>query len=308
MWTGYLVLLLPVLGFTEHPHFPSDRYHYLPGVVWAAAIATALWKIGSRPRLRAAAAFCALVLGLFWGTLTVRQTRVWHDSVTLFTHTLRELGSHPYSAGIHWRLGSVFARQGKTDQAVQHYQTSLRIEPRAFTYALFASLMETNRNPEAALTNYQALLQLYPAPGVLSKVGELLSQLGRSGEAISFWRGTLVASPNSAPALNNLAWLLATDRDATNRNGAEAVQLAERACALTGRRDPVLIGTLAAAYAEAGRFSEAIETAQQARDLAQAAGQLEIAEKNRQLLELYRSGQPYRQPPSPATGAAGRSQ
>ena len=103
--------------------------------------------------------------------------------------------------------------------------------------------------------------------------------------------------------MNNLAWILATDPDATNRNGAEAVQLAERACALTDRQIPVLVGTLAAAYAEAGRFKEAIETAQQARDLAQAAGQPEVAEKNRQLLELYRSGQAYREPP-PAPGAS----
>jgi hypothetical protein len=97
--------------------------------------------------------------------------------------------------------------------------------------------------------------------------------------------------------LNNLAWRLATDPDATNRNGAKAVQLAEFACTFTDRQTPVLVGTLAAAYAEAGRFKEAIETAQKARDLAKAAGQPEVAEKNRQLLELYQSGRPCREPP-----------
>jgi carotenoid cleavage dioxygenase-like enzyme len=68
-----------------------------------------------------------------------------------------------------------------------------------------------------------------------------------------------------------------------------------------------LIGTLAAAYAEAGQFKEASATAQRARDLARAAGQSEVAEKNRQLLELYQSGRPYRQPP-PASGTAGPAQ
>ena len=76
----------------------------------------------------------------------------------------------------------------------------------------------------------------------------------------------------------------------------EAVQLASRACALTDYQTPVLVGTLAAAYAEAGGFKEAIATAQRACNLARAAGQSEVAENNRQLLELYKSGRPYRQP------------
>lgn len=307
MWASYLALLVPVLGLTEHPHFTCDRYDYLPGVVWAIAIGAALWRISSRPRLRTAGMACALVLGMLWGALSVRQTRIWHDSVTLFTHVLRELGTHPYSADIHWRLGGVLARQGKVDEAMRHYQTSLQIEPLAKTYAAFGLLMETNGNPEAALTNYQELLQLTPDPIALAKVGQMLCQLDRSGEAISFYRTTLIAFPNLAPVLNNLAWVLATDSAATNRNGPEAVQLAERACALTDRRDPVLIGTLAAAYAEAGRFTEAIQAAQEARDLAQVVGQPEVVEKNRQLLELYRSGKAYREP-APPHGASRAAQ
>jgi len=79
------------------------------------------------------------------------------------------------------------------------------------------------------------------------------------------------------------------------RNGPEAVHLAERACVLTHREQPVLLGTLAAAYAEAGRFTEAIATAQQACDLAKASGQPEVAQRNEQLLELYRSGKAWHQ-------------
>ena len=113
--------------------------------------------------------------------------------------------------------------------------------------------------------------------------------------------------PDLVPALNNLAWVLATDPDAANRNGAEAVELAGRACAVTDYQNPVLMGTLAAAYAEAGKFKEAIEIAQRARNLAQTAGQPEVAEQNRQLLELYRSGRPCRQPPL-ASSISGNAQ
>jgi tetratricopeptide (TPR) repeat protein len=82
------------------------------------------------------------------------------------------------------------------------------------------------------------------------------------------------------------------------------VQLAEAACALTAYQNPIPLSTLGAAYAEAGRFKEAIETAQKARGLAQAAGQPQFAEKNRQLLELYRSGKAYRELPPPANATS----
>ena len=70
---------------------------------------------------------------------------------------------------------------------------------------------------------------------------------------------------------------------------------------LTDNQVPVVIGTLAAAYAESGRFKEAIAAAQQARDLAQAMGERDIAEKNSELLELYRAGKPYHEPPGKET-------
>ena len=97
--------------------------------------------------------------------------------------------------------------------------------------------------------------------------------------------------------MNDLAWLLATSQTAEDRDGARAVRFAERACALTSRQNSALVNTLAAAYAEAGRFKEAIEAAQQARTLAQAAGQAKVAEESRQLLELFQSGRPCREPP-----------
>jgi Flp pilus assembly protein TadD len=149
-----------------------------------------------------------------------------------------------------------------------------------------------------------AALALGPTPVDRAKAGEVLAALRRSADAIDEYRQALALIPDLVPALNNLAWILATDPQARNRNGSEAVQLAKRACALTDYQTPVLIGTLAAAYAEAGRFKEAVATAQRTCDLARAAGQTVVAERNRQLLELYQSGRPYRQPP-PANGTAG---
>jgi tetratricopeptide (TPR) repeat protein len=90
--------------------------------------------------------------------------------------------------------------------------------------------------------------------------------------------------------------VLATCPDAGLRNGAEAVRLAERACELTHYGEPSFIGTLAAAYAEAGRFPEAVTTAEKAVQLATDAGSKKTAGENRQRLELYRTGKPYHEP------------
>lgn len=97
---------------------------------------------------------------------------------------------------------------------------------------------------------------------------------------------------------NNLAWLLATSPEATNRNGALAVKLAESACQQTRYRTTILVGTLAAAYAEAGRFNDAIATAQKACKLASESGEQDLLKKNQELLELYRKHQPYHEAPA----------
>ena len=92
---------------------------------------------------------------------------------------------------------------------------------------------------------------------------------------------------------NNLAWLLATCPDARVRDGAQAVQLAERACALTKYGVTPMVGTLAAAYAEAGRFDDAIAMAEKACALASESGQQNLLHRNQELLVLYRAHKPY---------------
>ncbi len=118
-------------------------------------------------------------------------------------------------------------------------------------------------------------------------------------EAMNQYRRVLELDTNSVAALNDLALLRATASDPQLRNGKEAVFLAERACQLTQYKVPFLVGTLAAAYAEAGRFDEAVASAEKARTLALAQGQEEIAAKNEQLLELYKSGRAYHQDAGP---------
>ena len=117
-----------------------------------------------------------------------------------------------------------------------------------------------------------------------------------ASEAMAAQREALRLDPDSLEALNNLAWILATHPEGQFRNGAEAVQLAQRACDRAAWKQTTFVGTLAAAYAEAGQFDQAVATAGKACALAEQNGERALLEKNRQLLELYRAGQPYHEP------------
>jgi tetratricopeptide (TPR) repeat protein len=99
--------------------------------------------------------------------------------------------------------------------------------------------------------------------------------------------------PNCADALNNLAWVKATNEDARFRNPDEALSLALRACSLTDYNQPDFLDTLAAAYAAVGKFQDAVETAQKAVNIAQAAGKEELTRKIKEHLDLYLTGRPY---------------
>jgi tetratricopeptide (TPR) repeat protein len=218
----------------------------------------------------------------------------------LFEYTLATLGNDPYRADIHWRLGRAYAQQQKLDEAVKQYHLTLAIESRGSAHYfaahyLLAQALQAQGKFDEALEQYSEVLRQQPEAKVHAEMAELLAEQGRSQEAIAHYREALRLQPGLWPVLNNLAWILATDPNSRNRAGKAAAQLAEEACVITGQREAVVVGTLAAAYAEAGRFAEAATTAEKAALLAEQAHQPELAARNRKLIELYRAGKPYHQ-------------
>jgi tetratricopeptide (TPR) repeat protein len=144
---------------------------------------------------------------------------------------------------------------------------------------------------------WKAVPQMGPGPAQKEMaLAFSLSEKGDMPGAIACYSRALELDPTSPSALNNAAWLLATSAEPGLRNGAEAVRLAEKACRLTNHGHTMLVGTLAAAYAEAGRFAEAISTAQKACALASQSGDQALLARNTELLELYRLGKPYFEP------------
>jgi protein O-mannosyl-transferase len=136
--------------------------------------------------------------------------------------------------------------------------------------------------------------ELNPAsPMVHFQLGVAFGMGRLTGEAAPEYREALRLRPDWPEALNNLAWILATEADGNRRDGPEAVRLAARACELTAWQQTRYAGTLAVAYAEAGQFDQAVEMAQKTCDLAAARGETSLAKNTQVLLELFRSRKPY---------------
>lgn len=157
--------------------------------------------------------------------------------------------------------------------------------------------MEDGRFKEA-LPEFEETVRLAPGDELGHvKYAAVLNALGDTASAVTEYSRALSIKPDDVTALNNLAWIRAANSRDEFRNGAEAVRLAERACAITRNSKSFVLGTLAAAYAEAGNYAEAVATAGKAHDVAVANGEKAIADVNEQLIELYRAGKPYHEAP-----------
>ena len=115
----------------------------------------------------------------------------------------------------------------------------------------------------------------------------------QTAAAAAEFREVLAIEPKNVDALNSLAWIDAAHPDPKMRNGKEAVTLAEKAAALR-KDDAPRLDTLAAAYAEAGRFKDAVETARKALQLADKAKLGGLSKGIASRLKLYEAGKPYR--------------
>ena len=208
------------------------------------------------------------------------------------------LRDHPNFAPAHFNAANLFMETGAPDKAIHHLQTAVHLQPN-FTDAhrqFGLLLVKAGRPAEARRHLEQSLIANPRDPVAHASLGAILAGTTDVAGAINSYRLALQQDPNLTIALNNLTWLLATHPQDEFRNGAEAVRLGERAVQLTERREVPFLGTLAAAYAEAGRFEEAIATAEEAIKLAESQGLRDLENRNRELLVLYRSGKPWREP------------
>lgn len=207
----------------------------------------------------------------------------------------RSLQINPDDASAHDILGNALLQKGNANEAIAQYQVALQINPHyAEAHFNLGNAQLRQGNVAEAIREYQKALQIKPDfADAHNNLGTALLQQGNAAEAITEYRKALQIKPDKVGVQNNLAWLLATGPQASLRDGNQAVALAQRANQLTGNGNPVVLDTLAAAYAEAGRFPEAVTTAQRALELAKAQSNIALAENLQLQLKLFQAGRPF---------------
>ena len=212
-------------------------------------------------------------------------------------HYQKALEIWPDYAEASCNLANALIAKGDFDGAIARYTACLAAIPdqEEARYNLASALLRRGRTDEA-IVEYQKVLQMHPeSADAHANLGSAWLAKGRVRDAMAEYTKALQISPENLAALSNLAWLLATSADSSLRNGFEAVRLAERADSASSRSDkhPTVLRILAAAYAEAGQFAEAKETAQHALEAANIQGNTTLADALQGELALYDLGLPY---------------
>ncbi len=224
--------------------------------------------------------------------LALEQAGRIQDAIRHYETTLQ---INPDYARAHDELGDAYLQVGKLDDAIRQYEEAVRIDPN-FVDAqndLGIALAQAGRFEEA-VERYQQALRIDPNfAEAENNWGIALAQLGRRKEAIGHYEQALRIKADFAEAQNNLAWLLATLPQQEGGDPNRALALAHQVCAITENRVPAYLDTLAAAYAAAGLFNEAVPTAQKAVELARIAGQTQLVGAVGARLDLYRAGRAY---------------
>lgn len=289
---------------TETGHLEEALPHYTqsiklkPVLESHTALARALMKLG---RFKEAVAVLLDALKIdpshagSWVALGSAQlySQQPEAAVTSFE---KALALSPGQIEAHNNLGSALQQMGRTQEAISQYQKATALDP---TFAAAQVNMGTAYASEGkfdqALSCYQAAARLQPDnTEARYNLGNVLRALGRSKEARAELETALAQQPGNVAVLNNLAWLLATCPDASVRDGGKALSLAQQADQLTGGKQPVILHTLAAAYAESAHFPQAVTTAEVALNTATRQGNSALVGALHEQLRHYRLGQPFR--------------
>jgi tetratricopeptide (TPR) repeat protein len=206
-------------------------------------------------------------------------------------HYQKAVALDPGSADYHFSLGNALSRARQIDESVLEYKRALEIKP---DYAeannnLAYTLLQSGQVADA-ITYFQQAVKIQPTYEAYYNLGYAYRLNGMAKEAMDCYRQALGVQPNFLPAQMSLAWMLATWPEESVRNGSEAVALGEKMNQLANGTDPKILRTLAAAYAEAGRFPEAVTAAKQA--LALAPAQSRLADELSAEIQLYQNNSP----------------
>ena len=272
-WCWYLGTLVPVIGLVQiGTQSMADRYTYIPLIgifiiaAWSAAEFTEAWPARNK-------AIAAAVVLIACGWFAWRQVTTWSSSEALYS---RAVAAQRYNFFALHGLGMAYWQEGKLDEAQQQFETMVKLQS------------DPTQHFEGGLEpGYRAL-------------GLLLAVRHQPKKALEQFDQAIKARPQQPEPLRHKAWLLATSLDDSVRDGRKAVQCAELALQLSSRKQPEYWDTLAAAQAEAGNFTKAVASAEEALELARSTRADDLIAGIQQRLELFQSGTPYHAEARPA--------
>jgi protein O-mannosyl-transferase len=203
------------------------------------------------------------------------------------------------SAFVQMNLGDALARKGRSDEAMVHYDEAITLQPDyADAYYNRGTVLLAKGRVDEAIADLAKTVEMHPYDAdAHTSLGNALLQKGSLREAIAHYATAMALAPEDPHSRNNLAWILATASDTSIRDGARAVGFAQEAVQLSRGREPLFLRTLAAAYAESGRFSEAIVVAQQAAGIANMQAKPDMVKRLESDLVFFRGNLPLRENP-----------
>jgi len=220
------------------------------------------------------------------------------EAVTHYKKAISLMSDSSNVAEVHYSLANILKKLDKLDEAIDSYRQSLKLNPNyaSAAYNLGNCLLLKDRIPEA-IPYFEQALRLDPNHiGARYNLASALKSEGQIAQAIAQYRRIVQTDPNDTNTANSLAWIYATCPDPAFRDSGQAVTFALRAADLTGHKNPLFLDTLAAAYAAAGQFEQAIKITQQALELSAADNNDDFKKQLKSRLELYQQQKPYYEP------------
>ncbi|HEY0549840.1 MAG TPA: tetratricopeptide repeat protein [Verrucomicrobiae bacterium] len=210
IWICYLVLLVPMLGLTEHPHHANDRYSYIPAVLLSLMLASLVLAAWPERQRKLVLVLSAAML-MMAGAMSFRQASHWRNRETLLTHITSQMGDHPLRASQDVLLGFVYRDRQEDEKAAYYFFHALQADPAsADAHTALADLWSDHKNYEKALAHYRESLRLKPDQvSTRQNYGIALASAGKLDEAVENFNQLLRTQPKNANANHNLALTLA---------------------------------------------------------------------------------------------------
>ena len=329
-WLFFFIMIFPTMQIFRFSNvIAADKFAYLPSVGLLIVLAWfigLLWGKVDNSKTRARRAGIIIVLLVFFvaeAALTRRQSGYWQNTVGLYEHMLPVSKNSPW---VHYDLANALLKEGKLDRAIEHYQRTLELKPGDVNaHYNFGNALKLQGQLDDAMFHYNKALEgKGDYAEVLTNMANIFSMQGKQEEAIGYFKRSLSFKPDSAIAHSNLGWelkgagradeaiehfleavrlspelvppllgmaeILASHPDSGMRDTGRAVELSERAAALTKYQQTAILEILGRMYALDGRFDSAVAIAEKAAELALLEENYRLANRLRGQIELYKEG------------------